>query len=114
MSTPQVTSVFLSWTQSYNDVVNNYIVNFTRIQGCGSVPTKIWIISGHLRNYNFTGLEEAIKYRISISATNINTFQNASVIVKTAASGKQFFLFIILKCRCPNLLRWCLLVILMY
>ena len=87
--------------------MNNYIVNFTRIEGCSSiVPTKIWIISGHLRNYNFTGLEEAIKYCISISATNINAFQNASVIVKTAASGKQFFLFIILKCKCPNLLKW--------
>ena len=88
MSTPQATSVILSWTQSNNDFVNNYRVNFTRIEGCASVPTKIWIISGHLRNYNFTGLEEAINYRISISAT---TFQNASVIVKTAASGKQFF-----------------------
>ena len=92
MSTPQATSVFLSWTQSNNDVVNNYFVNFTVIEGCSSAPTKIWIISGHLRNYNFTGLEEAIKYRISISA-NINTFQNASVIVKTAASGKQFYTF---------------------
>ena len=90
MSTPQATSVFLSWTQSNNDVVNNYIVNFTRIEGCGTAPIKIFNISGQLRNYNFTGLEETIKYRILISATNMHMSQSESVMVKTAASGKKF------------------------
>ena len=95
MATPRATSVFLSWTQSINDVVNNYTVIFTRIGGCTSAPTKIFNISGQLRNYTFTGLEEDIKYMIVISAVNIHTFKNASVMVKTAASGKHIFLYLI-------------------
>ena len=74
--------------------MNNYTVNFTRIDGCVSAPTKIWNIDGRFRNDNFTGLEEAIKYRISISAANINKSQKASVSVKTAASGKPNFVVV--------------------
>ena len=97
MAAPQATSVFLSWAQSINDVVNNYTVIFTRIEGCGSAPTEIFNISGQLRNYTFTGLEEDIKYMIVVSAVNINMSKNASVMVKTAASGKHiFFVFNIL------------------
>ena len=92
MAAPQATSVFLSWAQSINDVVNNYTVIFTRIKGCGSAPTEIFNISGQLRNYTFTGLEEDIKYMIVISAVNIHMFKNSSsVMVKTAASGKHIF-----------------------
>ena len=96
---PQATSVFLSWTQSINDVVNNYTVIFTKIEGCASARTKIFNISGQLRNHIFTGLEEDIKYMILISAANIHMSRNASVMVKTATSGKHnFFWYIIFLC----------------
>ena len=86
---PQTTSVLLSWMQSDLDIVNYYVITFNRITGCSNATSGIMNVSGLLKNYNLTGLEEAITYSIIISAANIRGLSSSTAIeVTTSAAGK--------------------------
>ncbi len=64
------TSVMLTWTQSDIDAVQNYIISYTRTAGCSDAPSGSLTISGSMRMYNLSGLQEDITYNITITAMN--------------------------------------------
>ena len=88
ISTPQTKSVRLTWFQSSLDVVDNYIISFRRIAGCkASSGSKT--ISGSLRTYTLTGLEENVTYEITITATNTNNNKSSITNTTTLSAGKK-------------------------
>ena len=89
---PETKTVFLSWTQSDQDIVNYYNITYKIISGCASAPGTRKV-SGLLRSYNLTGLEEYITYGITVSAANIRGLNTSSEIqVTTSAAGKLHYL----------------------
>ena len=64
------TSVMLTWTQSDIDAVQNYIISYTRTAGCSDAPSGSQTISGSMRMYTLSGLQENITYNITIIAMN--------------------------------------------
>ena len=68
--TVQQTSVMLTWTQSDIDAVQNYIISYTRTAGCSDAPSGSQTISGSMRMYTLSGLQENITYDITITAMN--------------------------------------------
>ena len=68
--TVQQTSVMLTWTQSDIDAVQNYIISYTRTAGCSDAPSGSQTISGSMRMYTLSGLQENITYSITITAMN--------------------------------------------
>ncbi len=66
----QQTSVILTWTQSDINAVQNYIISYTRIAGCSDAPSGSQTISGSMRMYTLSGLQEDITYNITIAAMN--------------------------------------------
>ncbi len=68
--TVQHTSVMLTWTQSDIDAVQKYIISYTRTAGCSDAPSGSQTISGSMRMYSLSGLQENITYNITIAAMN--------------------------------------------
>ncbi len=60
----------LTWTQSDIDAVQNYIISYTRTAGCSDAPSGSQTISGSMRMYTLSGLQENITYNITIIAMN--------------------------------------------
>lgn len=64
-------TVFLTWTQTSQDVVNNYTLSYRSVDSCPTATSgAAVIIAGSVRQYNLTSLEEAIEYEITLAATN--------------------------------------------
>ena len=78
--------VGLTWTQSSMDVVDNYNISYRRTAGCNT-PSGSRTISGSLRTYNLTGLEEDITYEITITAMNTRNSMSATTSTTTLAAG---------------------------
>ncbi len=68
--TVQQTSVMLRWTQSDIDAVQNYNISYNRAAGCSDAKNGSQTISGSMRMYNLSGLQEDITYNITITAMN--------------------------------------------
>ena len=60
----------LTWTQPDIDAVQNYIISYTRTAGCSDAPSGSQTISGSMRMYTLSGLQENITYNITITAIN--------------------------------------------
>ena len=86
MPIPQTKSVMLTWTQSPLDVVDNYMISYSRTAGC-NVPSGSRTISGSLRTYYLPGLEEDITYEITITAMNTRNSMSASTSTTTLTAG---------------------------
>ncbi len=56
----QQTSVMLTWTQPDIDVVQNYTISYSRTAGCSDAPSGSQTISGSMRMYTLSGLQENI------------------------------------------------------
>ena len=69
------------------DVVDNYIISYSRTAGCNA-PSGSRTISGSLRTYTLTGLEEDITYEITISAMNTRNRISATTTTTTLTAGK--------------------------
>ena len=80
-------SVRLTWSQSSLDVVVNYIISYRRTARCNA-PLGSRTISGSLRMYTLTGLEEDITYEITITAMNTRNSMSATTSTTTLAAGK--------------------------
>ena len=80
-------SVSLTWTQASLDVVDNYMISYRRTAGCNT-PSGSRTISGLLRTYTLTGLEEDITYEITITAMNTRNSMSSTTRATTLAAGK--------------------------
>ena len=81
-------SVTLIWSQSSVNVVHNYIISYRRIAGgCNNAPPGSRIISGSLRTFTLTGLEEHITYEINVTAMNTANSLSALINATTLSTG---------------------------
>ncbi len=81
--TVQQTSVMLTWTQSDIDAVQNYIISYNRTAGCSDAPNGSQTISGSMRMYTLSGLQEDITYNITITAMNTRNRLSATISFTT-------------------------------
>ena len=88
MPTPQTKLVRLTWSQSSLDVVDSYIISYIITAGCNA-PSDSHTISGLLRTYTLTGLEEDITYEITITAMNVRNSMSAITSTTTLSAGKE-------------------------
>ena len=89
MLTLQTTSVLLSWSQSAQDVVDNYTITYRNIEGCTENLSGIRTINGSLKTIHLTDLEESIMYEIIVEASNEVGNSSTSVQTRTLPAGKQ-------------------------
>ena len=89
IGTPLTTSILLTWSHSPRDVVNGYIISFSRMAGCGSGPSGSLTITGSPTSFILSSLEEATEYVITIKAKNTAGFSPASnsFVGTTLAAG---------------------------
>lgn len=88
--------MFLTWSQSDQDVVDSYTISYMGLAGCSNLSGSKGI-NGSLRNYNVTDLEEAMEYTITIRAVNIqgpNSISKASSYVVTTLSTSKSDIYI--------------------
>ena len=91
MATPQATSVLLTWSQSSTDVVDSYTISYMRTAGCSGAPSgSRTSISGSVRSYDLTDLEEHITYDITITAINTATQMSTTTPVTTLTAGERY------------------------
>ena len=83
--------IHLNWTQSEQDFVENYLISFRRVRGCGNVQPGTRNISGHFQEYNLTGLEENITYEVTVMAMN-GVATTTSTNTATTQSASEFYL----------------------
>ena len=89
MATPRATSVQLTWSQSSMDVVDSYTISYMRTAGCPDAPSgSRTFISGSVRSYDLTGLEEDITYDITITSINTANQMSTTTSVTTLTAGK--------------------------
>ena len=71
-TSPQSTSITLTWSQPSMDVVDSYQISYSfTIRGCGTtMPTIVVSAAGSSREYFLTRLEENSDFTISITAMN--------------------------------------------
>ena len=81
----------LNWTQSEQDFVENYLINFRRVRGCTNAQPGTRNISGQFQEYNLTGLEENITYEVTVMAVN-DDGTTTSTITTTTQSASEFYL----------------------
>ena len=89
MGTPLTTSISLTWSQSYDDIVDSYTISYSRMAGCASAPSDSRNITGSTTSYSLSSLEEATVYVITIKAKNTAGFSPASnlFVGTTLAAG---------------------------
>ncbi len=92
--TVQQTSVMLTWTQSDIDAVQNYIISYTRTAGCSDTPSGSQTISGSMRMYTLSGLQENITYNITITTMNIRNELSATESFTTLTASKLYMIYI--------------------
>ena len=63
-------------------------MSYSRSAGRCNAPSGSRTISGSLRKYTLTGLEEDITYEITISAMNTRNSMSATTRATTLAEGK--------------------------
>ena len=83
--------IHLNWTQSEQYNVENYLISFRRIRGCGNAQPGTRNISGQFQEYNLTGLEENITYEVTVMAVN-DVATTTSIITSTTQSASEFYL----------------------
>ena len=91
--TVQQTSVMLTWTQSDIDAVQNYIISYTRTAGCSDAPSGSQTISGSMRMYTLSGLQENITYDITITAMNTRNRLTAIESFLTLTASKLYIYY---------------------
>ena len=70
-TSPQSTSITLTWSQSPGDVVDSYQISYSfTIRGCGMGGGHVSTVNGSSREYTLTGLEENSDFTINITAMN--------------------------------------------
>ncbi len=95
--TVQQTSVMLTWTQPDIDAVQNYIISYNRTAGCSDAPSGSQTISGSMRMYTLSGLQENITYDITVTAINTGNRLTAteSFTTQTASMLSHIYIYII-------------------
>ena len=89
MATPRATSVQLTWSQPSMDVVDSYNISYMRTAGCPDAPSgSRTSISGSVRSYDLSGLEENMTYDITITAINTANEMSAPISVTTLTAGE--------------------------
>ncbi len=88
--TVQKTSVMLTWTQPDIDEVQNYIISYTRTAGCSDASSGSQTISGSMRMYTLSGLQENITYDITITARNIRNRLSSTESFTTLTASKLY------------------------
>ncbi len=85
----------LNWTQSDNDAVQNYTIIYTRTAGCSDAPSGSQTISGSMRMYTLSGLQEDITYGITITAMNPRNRLSAteSFTTLTASMLSNYYIY---------------------
>ena len=88
LSDTQSTSVTITWMQSHQSVVDNYVIYFYESVGCGgSSPVTVTIAGTH---YTLNGLEENTGYEVTITAVNSAGLSAPAVFpVYTSATSKS-------------------------
>ncbi len=94
--TVQQTSVMLTWTQPDIDAVQKYIISYTRTAGCSDAPSGIQTISGSMRMYTLSGLQENITYGITITAMNTRNRLSATKSFTTLTACMLCLIYIII------------------
>ena len=88
-TSPQSTSITLTWSQSLGDVVDSYQISYSFIiGGCGVGGGHVSTVNGSSREYTFTGLEENSNYTINVTAMNgTGSSPPATTTARTAIAG---------------------------
>ena len=92
--------IHLSWTQSEQDIVENYLISFRGVSDCNTALSGIQNISCLFQEYNLTGLEENITYEVTVMAVN-DAGSTASSITVTTQSASEFYF----KKYCLNIIK---------
>ena len=88
-TTPQSTSITITWTQPEGDVVDSYEITYSYQGPCPSQPvTGTFIVNdGNIRQYNVSDLQEFSAYSITLIAVNGGGNSSTHHSVTTLASG---------------------------
>ena len=89
-TTPQSTSITITWTQPEGDVVDSYEITYTFQGPCpnAEAPVTMTTNDGTTREYTVTGLEEFSDFIITITAMNRAGRSNgASTTAMTLSAG---------------------------
>ena len=90
-TTPQSTSIIITWTQPEGDVVDSYEITYTFQGPCPNAEAPVMTITiddGTTREYTIVGLEEFSDYLISVAAVNrAGRSDAASTATRTLSTG---------------------------
>ena len=88
-TSPQSTTITLTWSQTPGDVVDSYQISYSfTIRGCGTPVNDVASAPGSSREYTLTGLEENSDFIISITAMNgAESSPPATTTARTAIAG---------------------------
>ena len=101
-TTPQSTSITITWTQPEGDVVDSYEITYTFQGPCpnAEAPVTMTTNDGTTREYTVTGLEEFSDFIITITAMNRAGRSNgASTTAMTLSAGVCVCVFAMCPCR---------------
>ena len=95
-TSPQSTSITLTWSQSPGDVMDSYQISYSfTIRGCGVEVggDNVSTVNGSSREYTLTRLEENSDFTISITAMNgAGSSPPANTTARTLTNGKFYSL----------------------
>ena len=90
-TSPQSTSITLTWSQPSGDVVDSYQISYSyTIRVCGNLVMNAANISvaNSSRMYSLTGLEENSDYTIFLTAINVNgSSPTVNTAIRTTLAG---------------------------
>ncbi len=92
----------LTWTQPDIDAVQNYIISYSRTAGCSDVPSGSKTISGSMRMYTLSGLQQNITYNITITAMNTRNRLSTTESFTTLTASKLYIIYNIIYIKCFN------------
>ena len=91
-TTPQSTSITITWSQSPGDTVDSYqILYLFRVRVCSAYLSnpRIILVAGSSREYTLTGLEENSDFTINITAMNgAGSSPPVTTTARTAIAGR--------------------------
>ena len=92
-TTPQSTSITITWTQPEGDVVNSYEITYSYQGACPDViPFESGSISGSLREFTAPDLHEFSNYTITIIASNgAGNSPPVTTTAETLPDGMMYF-----------------------
>ena len=90
-SVAQTTSVFLAWSQPSRDVVDSYEIEFEAVGDCIGAPANNAVRRTNGTQYNLSGLEENLQYKITLSSHNSarSSASSKPLYVTTLPSGES-------------------------